>query len=291
MVSRREASAANERGRVLAEAGRYAEAVPHYLEAVRLAPSWAEPWFNLGIAYKHTGDFAGSLRASERALSIDREAAGEGAIWNLGIAATALGDWTKARRAWRDFGLTVPDGDGPIEMMREQTPIRLNPKAEAEVVWSIRIDPARARLRSIPLPVSSHRYDDLVLHDGAPNGYRKFAGQDVPVFDELALLEPSRYETWRLEIVAPAEDDVDALGIRFAKLGIHLEDWTGSVRMICEKCSTGVPHAHDGDEMVPAWREAREVALALRDGNPRPALDAWISEATGRSAPKLERVL
>src|SRR5271170_5552770 len=103
MFSRREASAANERGRALAETGRYAEAVPHYLEAVRLAPSWAEPWFNLGIAYKHTGDFAGSLRASERALSIDREAAGEGAIWNLGIAATALGDWTKARQAWRDF--------------------------------------------------------------------------------------------------------------------------------------------------------------------------------------------
>ena len=180
MFERRAASQANERGRALAEDGRYAEAVPHYLEAVRLAPSWASAWFNLGIAYKHTADFAGSLRASERALAIDRESAGEGAIWNLGIAATALGDWSKARQAWRDFGLTVPDGDGPLEMMEESTPIRLNPKGEAEVVWSVRIDPARARLRSIPLPSSKHRYDDLVLHDGAPNGYRKLGGEDVP---------------------------------------------------------------------------------------------------------------
>jgi len=291
MFERRAASQANERGRALAEDGRYAEAVPHYLEAVRLAPSWASAWFNLGIAYKHTADFAGSLRASERALAIDRESAGEGAIWNLGIAATALGDWSKARQAWRDFGLTVPDGDGPIEMMEESTPIRLNPKGEAEVVWSVRIDPARARLRSIPLPSSKHRYDDLVLHDGAPNGYRKLGGEDVPVFDELALLEPSRYETWRLETVAPSEEDVDALGRRLAKHGIVLEDWTGSVRMLCQKCSTGVPHAHHGDEMIPAWRSTREIAIAVRDVDPKPELDAWTSDASGRSASKPERVL
>jgi tetratricopeptide (TPR) repeat protein len=89
------AVAANERGRVLAEARDYAAAIPHYLEAVQLAPAWSDPWFNLGIAYKHTSDFVGSLRASERALSIDREAAGEGAIWNVGIAATALGEWRR----------------------------------------------------------------------------------------------------------------------------------------------------------------------------------------------------
>ena len=105
------------------------------------------------------------------------------------------------------------------------------------------------------------------------------------------MLEPSRYETWRLEIVAPSEDDVDALGRRLAKHLIVLEDWTGSVRMLCHKCSTGVPHEHHGDEMIPAWRPTREIAFALREVDPKPVLDAWTSDATGRSASKMERVL
>ena len=284
MLSRRAASAANERGRAFAQAGRYADAVPDYLEAVRLAPSWSNPWFNLGIAYKHTGDFPGSLRASERALAIDRKAAGEGALWNVGIAATALGDWTKARRAWRDVGLEIPDGEGPLDMMRVPTPMRLNPSGDAEVVWSIPINPARARLRNIPLPISKHRYDNLILHDGAPNGYRKLDGQDVPVFDELALLERSAYETWRLEVVAPCAEDIDALAKSLSALRVALEDWTGSVRMLCAKCSTGVPHTHHGDEAAPGWRPARDIALAIHGVNPAPVLEASNLSCAGPSS-------
>jgi tetratricopeptide (TPR) repeat protein len=290
-MTRRAARQANERGCALAEARRYADAVPHYLEALRLAASWGDPWLNLGIAYKHTGDFAGSLRACERAIAIDRNAAGEAALWNMGIAATALGDWEKARRAWREFGVELPDGEGPIAMMNVPTPMRLNPTGSAEVVWSLRIDPARARIQSIPLPASKHRYDDLILHDGAPNGYRKLDGQDVPVFDELALLEPSLYETWRTTLMAAGQEDLDDLQERLGAIGVPLEDWTGSIRMICKRCSTGVPHKHHGDRLVAGWKPARDVAFAVRESAPRSTFEAWASSAPARSFSPLERVL
>jgi len=286
----RAAVEANERGRALAESGQYASAIPHYLEAVQAAPSWSDPWFNLGIAYKHTCDFAGSLRACERALSIDRKAAGEGAIWNLGIAATALGDWAKARRAWKDFGLELPDGEGPIEMRGVPTPIRLNPRGSSEVVWSLRIDPARARIGSIPFPASGHRYDDLVLHDGAPSGYRKHQGRDVPVFDVLALLAPSTFETWRVALVAPSADDLEDLVARLRALGVPAEDWT-SVRALCERCDKGIPHAHPGDDRAPAWIAERNLGMALRGTAPGQALAEWTCASAGRSVGTPERLL
>ncbi len=282
---------ANERGRAAAHEGRYADAVPHYLEALRLEPSWCLPWFNLGIAYKHTGDFVGSLRASERALAIDAEEAGEGAIWNVGIAATALGEWAKARTAWRRFGVKLPDGEGPIEGMQVPTPMRLNPRGDAEVVWSVRIDPARARLRSIPLPASKHRYDDLILHDGAPNGFRMLDGQQVPVFDELSLLEPSQYETWEASVVVAGEPDMAELRERLEVIGVPVEDWTVGVRMLCERCSTGVPHEHRQDEGVGQWQATRTIGLAVRSVDPSPVLQAWASSKPGRTASRVLRVL
>jgi hypothetical protein len=54
MFGKLRAHAANDRGMVLADKGKHAEAIPHYLEAARTARGWWVPWFNLGIAYKHT---------------------------------------------------------------------------------------------------------------------------------------------------------------------------------------------------------------------------------------------
>jgi hypothetical protein len=44
------ATTANDLGVALAAERRYADAIPHYLEARRLYPDWSSPWFNLGIA-------------------------------------------------------------------------------------------------------------------------------------------------------------------------------------------------------------------------------------------------
>lgn len=123
----------------------------------------------------------------------------------------------------------------------------------------------------------------MLLHDGAPNGYREFQGQDVPVFDELALLERSAYETWTLEVVAPAEEDVDDLVERLRAIGVPAEDWTRTVRNLCAKCDTGVPHAHHNYELAPAWGERRSIAVAVDNKDIAFSLTAWSSAKHGRS--------
>jgi tetratricopeptide (TPR) repeat protein len=58
------ASAVNGLGNVLAERGRHAEAVPLYVEAVRLMPSYAYAWHDLFASLVSLAD-AGDLRPTE----------------------------------------------------------------------------------------------------------------------------------------------------------------------------------------------------------------------------------
>ena len=126
------------------------------------------------------------------------------------------------------------------------TPIRVSIDDSPEVVWSQRIDPARAIIANIPLPECGRRWRDLVLHDGAPNGHRMLNGKEVPVFDELQLLKPSYYSTFLAEIEVPNQESLDELEQTTHELAdIELEDWTSSIRMLCAECSEGRPHEHD----------------------------------------------
>jgi hypothetical protein len=114
------------------------------------------------------------------------------------------------------------------------TPIRMQVKHH-EVVWCERIDPARAFVRSIPLPESGRRYGDLLLHDGAPAGTRMLEGRELSVFDELALLAPSDLNTYVVKVVASVPAAMDDLLGAFLAASIPAEDWTGSVRMLATR--------------------------------------------------------
>jgi len=80
---------------------------------------------------------------------------------------------------------------------------------DTEVVWGVRLDPARIRIQNVPLPSSGHRFGDVVLHDGDPSGTRVLDGQEVPVFDEILLRERSPVPTCGVAVTAPA--DVEAV--------------------------------------------------------------------------------
>ena len=123
------------------------------------------------------------------------------------------------------------------------TPIRINPDSKGEVVWARRIDPARAILTSIPLPESNHRHGDLVLHDGAPTGYRVLDGEELAVFNELDLLAPGKAGTYEVTVEVANIDDLVAFETTFERLGCATEDWS-TIRMLCVACSEGRPHAH-----------------------------------------------
>jgi hypothetical protein len=261
----------------LQDEGRLPEAVSRFQAAAGEDPGWSAPLFNLGLIFKRQRNWMESFEYNRRATDLD--ATNDAAWWNLGIAATALGRWKSARSAWHSFGIAVPDGEGPIDFPCGFGPIRLNPEGEGEVVWAFRLDPARAALASIPFPESGHRWRDVVLNDGAPNGYRNYKGKELPVFDVLELLERSRFVTFVARVVVASKaGSVLRLAELAAKLGGSAEDWSTSVRMICKACSEGRPHAsHDVEG--PRVEGAHVIGIAAHDRVHASAiLDAWTAE-------------
>jgi hypothetical protein len=262
------ATQSNQRGNRYLAGGRDLDrAAKAFREAIDAAPGWSIPWFNLGLVCKRRREWAEALRCNQQAALLD--ATDEATWWNLGIAATALGDWAEARRAWAAYGVPLPPGDGEITMRLGLTPIRLNPDQQGEVVWCDRIDPARAIIRNVPLPQSAHRYGDLLLHDGAPNGTRLRGGQEIPVFDALQLLAPSRYATFVVTVEADSAAALSGLQRLLAEAELTNEDW-GTIRQLCHECSTGRAGAHEVPaEFTPGATTnlgiAAETDAAVRD--------------------------
>src|SRR5215470_3764181 len=100
------AEAAHAQAGVLIGERRFREAVEPAGAACRLRPDWAEAWCNYGVALKHAQRWADCLEACDRAITLDPNDS-EGPRWNAGIAATALGDWGRARAAWASCGVQV----------------------------------------------------------------------------------------------------------------------------------------------------------------------------------------
>jgi hypothetical protein len=276
-----------EQGRLLTEEGLLEDAARAYEESVAIVPSASAAWFNLALMYKRLRRWESCLRANARVLEIDPKE--EPAYWNLGIAATALRDWPTARRAWRGYGIEVPDGEGPIEMNFGSAPVRLNPDTKGEVVWARRIDPARAIVRNVPLPDSGFRWGDTVLHDGEPVGERTSRGRTYDVFNVLERWEASSLPTLQVNVIAPRADDAEALEGLFVQAGHGAEDWTGRVRMICRKCSEGSPHEHTGREDGP-WHAERQFGLAAEPNTALELLAAWTDSADNRAWDELNQV-
>ena len=263
------------KGSACRDAGDVDAAIRWYQKAIEQAPNWSVPWYNLGLTHKYTRNWQESYRCNAEAMRL--APTDEAAIWNTGIAATALGNWAEARRAWKSYGLEIEDGEGPIEMNYGSVPIRLHPDDHAEVVWARRIDPARAVLVSIPLPESNHRHGDLVLHDGAPAGYRRAGGREVAVFNELELLASSGEGTFEVTIQAATADDLVSFEETFERLGCATEDWS-SIRYLCRECSEGNPHEHPEPEIEGEHRFA--IASPSRELVER-GLKAWGGRVAG----------
>lgn len=265
-------------------------------------PSDAAMWFDLGLAAKRRRDWPAVIEHNERALAAATAPTQDPAAWNLGIAATAVGDWSRARRAWETFGVTLPPGDGPLEMQLGAVPVRLNPGTTdlgeeplavdgvvhgPEVVWTARLSPAHARVANVPTPRSGHRWGDLVLHDGVPDGERFDGHRWVPVFNELALLERSPHATWTAEVTAPDDAGRAELVALVEGIGRAAEDWTTSVQSLCPGCSRGRPGEHDHDE-APDTGPVRTFGLAGSRDELTDVLARWSAAGAGRSWDALE---
>ncbi len=255
-----------------------------------IAPQWNAPWFNRGLVAKSQRRWADCMAFNRKAATLDPN--DPPAWWNLGIAATALGDWKTAREAWSRYGISVPEGAGPIDMNLGLVPIRVSPAGNAEVVWCRRLDPARALIRNVPMAESGRGYGDLVLHDGEPKGTRSIEGREVPVFDELQLLTPGRLHTFRVTVTAPAPADVEELDASTVDDELQIEDWTSSLRWLCKSCSEGSPHEHCGGQEDDGWREERLLGVAAAsEESVRSLLSGWSRDGDGRALNSVECVL
>lgn len=256
------------------------EAVEAFQRAAAAAPAWGAPWYNLGLMYKTQRCWAESAACNRRATDLDPR--NEAAWWNLGIAATALGDWRLARAAWRGFGVEMPDGDGPLELDYGPVPVRLRPEDDGEVVWADRLDPARAVIRSVPFPGSGFREGDIVLHDGEPQGTRQYAGDEYDVFDVLEVLRPSSRQTYVAWITAYDAAAVDALDRTAASSGAAVEDWTRTVHQVCHRCG-GRPHTHELWNAA-GWNPERHVGISAESLECASAvLLEWVSAGPSRA--------
>ncbi|HVS25044.1 MAG TPA: tetratricopeptide repeat protein, partial [Gammaproteobacteria bacterium] len=164
----------------LDHAGTRDEALRLYRRALEIDPDRPTTLYNIGLIHKYRLNWRESFDFNARAYALNPQ--DEATRWNYAIAATALRDWATARQLWKENGIDIGEGEGPIEMDLGMTPLRLNPDTDGEVVWGTRIDPARARIRSVPFAESGYRHGDVVLNDGAPVGSRMFNGSKRAVF-------------------------------------------------------------------------------------------------------------
>lgn len=232
------------------------EAERCYRNALDLDPGLAWVWFDLGLVHKWRKEWAECLSSNVRSLELTRPEPGGGpggepdpAYWNAGIAATALHDWPMARWAWTGYGITMPDGDGPIDGTFGRAVVRL---PVGETVWGRRIDPARMVIESVPLPDSERRCGDVILHDGAPEGRRLSGGIDYPVFNELVRWRASDVPTVQIDLDGDVGEAVRGLQERLEAVGVTAENWTTSIEINCLACSLGTldldrpaEHQHD----------------------------------------------
>ncbi|QOT19419.1 M48 family metallopeptidase [Paenarthrobacter sp. YJN-5] len=260
-------------------------------ELLDVAPEVFFSWFEAGLLSKARGNWAESAERNQRALALftETEAAEFGganpAAWNLGIAATALGDWATARTAWAAYGLTGFDNEtGPIDDNYGMTPVRINPDraslphqllppfGETEVVWCWRRSPAHAVITSVPMPGSGHRFRDILLHDGEPQGTRFYEGREVSVFNELERLESSEIPTWQAQITGAGKVDLQVLADTLARQGIGLDEWSG-IRMMCSDCSHGSPR--EGHDHAAPASDASVLGLAGFESDLDQVMDEW----------------
>jgi tetratricopeptide (TPR) repeat protein len=269
-LSARRAANLHAAGVECSETGNEDGAIENYNKALELDPKRGDTLYNLGLIYKYRGDWPKSFEFNARARAF--QPSDEATLWNLAIAATALRDWSTARDVWRTLKIITEDGEGPINEDRSRTPVRVNADGASnraiEVVWSKGLCPVRSRILNIPTGATGFRYGDIILHDGAPVGYRlNEHGQERPVFNVLELFEPSRYCTYEAAVDVGTAEEFQGLERLCESAGIEIEDWTASLKSLCKACSEGRPHeGHDRELKEPvSWSKKRRVGFAALD--------------------------
>ncbi len=240
------------RANALRLAHRHDEALASCTEALVLQPDNGDFWFNLGLVHKARRSWNEALEANQRARGLlgDRK----GVLWNLAIAATALGRGDIAAEAFRSFGLPAEVAPSGMPYVEGLPPVQvraatrgsghgsagaeLDAAISFELVWVSPLTPCHGVVQSATFRQAAVDYGDLVLWDGTPVGVVEHEGKLVPRFPLLAVLRKG--DERRLRFVALEQDagDVEAFGAALpngAVLFVH----RAKVEQLCARCASG----------------------------------------------------
>ncbi|MEZ4466164.1 MAG: hypothetical protein R3F43_17350 [bacterium] len=192
--------------------------------------------FNLGVIQKLAGEWAGARASFEAVL---RHHDDKAACWNLGIACTALSDWAGARAAWSALGFSLPGGEGDIASPGEPVAIKLPTARGGEVVWGVRLCPARAEVRSLPFVSGFAGFADVVLLDGVEVGQTTYAdGETGPILPALGVWLRRGASTLVAEGEAPGSTAAAVVALEAA--GWPVADWSSLTRDAQRRVAVGV---------------------------------------------------
>jgi hypothetical protein len=231
----------------------YPAAIPLGKEAIKGLSGDMAVQYHFGVISKLEMQWETARLAFEKVLKQSQHSS---VYWNLGIIAVAQRNWVKAREYWKKVGLLIEDGEGDYAAMGNLTPIRLpllkikddemigaqeeekrqtlavqNLKSQykSEVVWGMRLCPARIEITSIPYYHQDYSCGDVVLVDGAQNGEINLQNQKYPIMDVIGKFSESKGETLKLyaEMNHPKQAVIlDQQVEKMSQMGWQIVNWT-----------------------------------------------------------------
>ena len=244
-------------------AHRFPEAEEAYDKALSLDTHNGDWWFNLGLLHKAQGDFARALFATQKAQGYLGDK--RGVLWNIAIAATALGQGELAVDAMRKLGFQatrlesgMPHVDGlPPVQVRIATRgggigyagPELDSSVLFELVWVSPASPVHGVVQTPTFREGSVDYGDLVLWDGTPVGVTELDGKPVPRFPLLGKLREGGERRFRFIALEQDEGDVAACAAALPEPArVFMQ--RARVEMLCPRCASG-DHMHKHTHQTP----------------------------------------
>ena len=204
----------NERGVVLHQAGRTADALTSYRQATDVDPRYALAWNNVGVVLAHQSDTEGAIEAFRKALQLTPEFVG--ARLNLALLLTHLRRFQLALEAYRQVlaeqPSSAPAWNGVGLVLVE---LKRFPDARNAFVRAVEADPQNAGAHyNLSFTLSS-----LGDYDGALRATKRALELDpYYVSQKFALAIDLQYETVAIGVVPEISADVaaESLGGEFA---------------------------------------------------------------------------
>jgi hypothetical protein len=235
------------------------EALHAHENAIAAAPDKPSFWYDLGLCHKYAGRFKEGVEANRRSLRL--RSGDEDTLWNLGICATGAGDQDAAMEAWKALHIDVEMLDAEVQCAgpgRAWAQIRVSERGPIvspcdgdpgsfEYLWIERIGPAHGRILSPTVGNFFVDVGDVVLHDGAPAGYRDDGELKVPRFPVLALLRRGTKHAFRFAAAQSQRGEIAGLQKQLGEGSIYVH--TEQVDWLCRECARGGRALHEHERL------------------------------------------